>query len=584
VKGVLCNATSPVSFKSGERMFRYQECADIPGIPISAVEGVYHCGGFMESIPFNATYNEAAAVVDAMATDDGSCLLTDQWATRFVAVEYFIYSPSTDTFHSVKYFSEVTVTGFWYNQWLFRSFQVWTTAKFTQTIIDFVFFVAVMYYWFLFFYELVKHVRGTDRKYKDTSKKGADAVEKGAAGDEDDEFDAAKDKETPAKAIEGRNALSFFLEFWNVLELINLITFIVVFIFRWSWWNVSLSSTNMQMPMDPRYPENLDRLQVLYEGQVWGNSINTMLVFLKLLKYVRLNPRLNVLTRTIAACQQSMFGVLVLFVTVILGYAIAGWTLFGINVDRFRKLGTAMSSLVRMLVGDIDYEELRMENRFLAGLYFWSYMVLALFLLLNFLIAIISESFAAVSGKAYSTPFEELLVRWWQHVKAVYHWKHIKRRCQNICGKSEEELLIEVVADLETDTNRRYAEIVKLRQMDRARRMAELKRSGQEELIFDDDAEDVVIELVFDDLEGIVNPETYNTLSQHYFEFTWEDLMNQFDDARKTDEEVGKRRMADTVQQGVVKVLGDDLDKIDELDTALKSVEEEVSKLLSLLE
>jgi hypothetical protein len=78
--------------------------------------------------------------------------------------------------------------------------------------------------------------------------------------------------------------------------------------------------------------------------------------------------------------------------------------------------------------------------------------------------------------------------------------------------------------------------------------------------------------------------EEYEDLGDHYWTYTWEALMNEHDDARKSSEEVTKRRMAETVQLGVEKVLGDDLSKIDQLDTALKSVENEVARMLGALE
>jgi len=51
---------------------------------------------------------------------------------------------------------------------------------------------------------------------------------------------------------------------------------------------------------------------------------------------------------------------------------------------------------MRMLLGDFDYPSLRRENRVLAGLFFWSFSVLCLFLLLNFIIAIIVEAYMKV--------------------------------------------------------------------------------------------------------------------------------------------------------------------------------------------
>ena len=125
-------------------------------------------------------------------------------------------------------------------------------------------------------------------------------------------------------------------------------------------------------------------------------------------------------------------------------------------------------------------QELRNENRFLAGAFFWSYMVLALFLLLNFLIAIISESFAQVSGKAFSTPFEELLLRGWQSMKAYFAPSNIARLCGNACrGKGEATLLRRVISEMEVQHDLRQEQLL-LAKRERQRIQEEQEGQGHD--------------------------------------------------------------------------------------------------------
>lgn len=102
---------------------------------------------------------------------------------------------------------------------------------------------------------------------------------------------------------------------------------------------------------------------------------------------------LNILGRTLANCQKNIFGVLILFLFVVLGYSITGNTLFGDGMWDFRDINTSFSSLLRMLMGDFDYPSMRAENRYLAGIYFWTFEVLGLFVLLNFITAFIADGF-----------------------------------------------------------------------------------------------------------------------------------------------------------------------------------------------
>ena len=539
--GLRCNQTNPLD-PTGPPLFAYKQCSDIPGVPISAIEGIYHCGGYMVEIPFSASCDQAKAVVSLAAND---CFV-NQWSTRFVAVEYFVYTPSTDSFHSIKLYNEAAPPGAWTNQWQFRSFQVYSSSDAAAIALEFVFLAYVLYWVFVYIYDGVRAYRNPEL-----------------------------------------SLLGYITDFWSVLELTNLICFIAMFIIRWSWWSVSNSAANnLALPFPDGYPPYLDRLQVLYESQVYGGAVNTILIFLKLLKYVRLNSKLNVLTRTLAACQQSILGILVLFITVIFGYAITGWSLFGVNIRGFRSLGVSMSSLVRMLVGDIDYEAMRNENRFLAGAFFWTFIILALFLLLNFLIAVITESFAQTSGKAFSQPFDEVVLRAWQQAKSYFRPSNVARMLRNVCkGKSEPVLLRDVIAQLEEKQKallllaeqeriNRYA--AAQTEMERILAMAENTGAGEAE------SEDLVAVMCYDDINLWLSEDTYQCLSEHYFTYTWDNLMNEYDDMRKGTEETEKRRMAETVETVVKSLMADEIARVDQLDELLSNMDMELDRLMRL--
>lgn len=535
--GPWCNFTSPLDPK--QKLFRHSSCSslDRTGTTVVGVEQTYDCGGYIVDLPFNATCDDIMAVVAIFA--DPNCFYVDGWATRFVSIEFFVYTPSTDTFHSIKMYTEIPAGGFWFNQWYIRSFQVWTQSKTALIAVDIFFILYVLYYWIAFFWDLVIMYRR-----------------------------------------EGK-ILKFFVQFWNILELANLITFVAVFVIRYMWMSLSRSATHIKFPFAAEYPKDMDRLCDLFVAQIYANSVNTILTFLKFLKYVRLNGRLNVLTRTIAICQQSIFGVLVLFVFVVLGYGITAWTLFGINIDGFRNLGVAMSSLVRMLVGDIDYEEMRAENRFLAGAFFWSYLILALFLLLNFIIAIISDSFAKVSGKAFVQSLDEVLLRQWQFLRLYFHPQNLKRLCVGcVTRNGEAKLLALALEDLRAA---KELEVVRLTADRDVRNEERRALARNEDDLVDIEEEDVVVMMKAEHWKSWVSQETYERLGAIFFDYTWDEIMNDFDDAKKSSEEVDKRMMVETVQTSVERVVGDDMRKVDQLDEMLTSLEVEISKIIQAL-
>lgn len=533
-KGPFC--TDQVD-SNGDPLFQYFSSSQVPGVPIVGWEGVYHSGGYMFQIPFDISCNNALELVNN-ATGNNDCGFCDQWGSRFVNVEWFAYTPYSDAFHVIKYFQEVDAAGWWRLLYTLRSFQVWTPNYINRTVFEMFFFAFVLYYWAVLIYQSVIAYRES-------------------------------------------RLLLFWVEMWNVLELANLICFLVVFGVRFAWMAKS-SQSNVQFPMAARYPDNLDVIQSLDNTQVVANSVNTLLTFLKALKYVRLNAQLGVLTRTLAVCQQSIAGVLVLFVLIVTSYAVAGWALWGVNMEEYSTLGFSMSASMRLLVGDSDYEFMRQQNRFLATAYFWSFLILGLFLLLNFIIAILSDSFAKISGRAFTQTMEELLLRYYQNMKAFLRPDNIKRIFKGIAsGNSEPKLIRSLMRQLEERL--KLEEDILNRERAERRRIASEADEASKMYDYDptlDDDEDIVVHMKHEEFEAWVDPTTYQLLSAHFFDYTWDEMMNEFDDAKKSSEEVDKRMMFDKVESGVKKVVGEELVKVDQLDEVMRTLEAQVREMI----
>jgi hypothetical protein len=328
----------------------------------------YPCGGYIRDIPFSASYNEALAWVNELRA--GS--FVNENSARFLGIEFVTYNPALDIFTSNRVIIEVTYGGAWLPTTRFRNFGVFVPTR-GRLAYEFYFLLFIFYYWIKFFTEWRRSRRG----------------------------------------------LAFIFSLWPFFEVVNLSSFLVVFIARWVWWQVS-AEENWTLPGRPGYPESLDYIQNMYQIQVYFNSLNCVITFLKLLKFVRLNDRLNILTRTLEACSQNILGVLILFVLVIFAYSITGCTLFGGGLADYRNISTAFSTCMRTVIGQFDYKSMKDENRSVAFIYFWTFVVLANFVLLNFIIAVISEGFQEESKRTKAVPFDFYVARWGANIKSFF--------------------------------------------------------------------------------------------------------------------------------------------------------------------
>lgn len=376
-------------------LMRWVDCRVASKQMLFGIVADYPCVGNAVEIPMMVSNNEAHTTVDSLRgpisgglnywsdQDIESGLGTDDlfhpFATRAVVLEFFTYLPFIDAFQAFKVLTEVTAGGRFVHFVQVNTFQIWSLNRavdYVNTIYFFVFYIFVFYYVMKFINTFIAHMR--------------------------------------------RNRVfEFVTEFWNFWDLINLLCFLAVCVCRLAWIRSSILVHDAQLLATTSYDDQLDFISLLFNLQLYFNAVNTVISFLKILKYMELNPTLNIVTRTLASAQQSLVGVLVIFVIVILAYGVTGVAVFSNGMEDFRDLGTAMSTLMRMLIGDFDYIALRDENRFIAPLFFWSFMILGLFLILNFLIGIILEAFEDESDTTRAEPIPVLIRRYFSRVKTT---------------------------------------------------------------------------------------------------------------------------------------------------------------------
>ena len=407
-----CDKSNPA--RPAEALWRYLSPDDDPkaGSTTGQLDN-YPAGGYTAILPFNATCNQVRAFHGLMAggfalpnastfsaeADPDGCVIVSDAATRFAIAEWFQYGTQTDTFFMGKLFFEITTGGSWVATQQLRMFPVWTTKRLFASIFDIIFFIYVLYFVYRLIYEWILFYRAE------------------------------------------RKILAFCFDIWNLIEVVNVCTFIAVVVLRWIWWTRSQSS-KISFPFANAYPSDLDSLVLLFSYQVYANSINAVMTTLKILKFVQLNKRLNVLTRTLFLCQQALIGVLVIFCFVVLGYCVCATILFGSNMEAFRNVNTSFSSLLFMLLGEFDYPAMRALQPTFAGFYYFSFVILANFLLLNFIVAVLGDGFSQVIADCVLEPLDDSILASLNSVGQFFTVKNLKKVFElRKQGKSRNELL-----------------------------------------------------------------------------------------------------------------------------------------------
>ncbi len=144
-----------------------------------------------------------------------------------------------------------------------------------------------------------------------------------------------------------------------------------------------------------------------------GGSFATVARLARLLRVVRLVsvlPELRLIVGTMLRSLGSMVGVILLLALVMYVYAILGFNVFGtVDPAHWGDLGISIRSLFEMLTleGWLELQSAVIDQVPLAWLYFGSYILIAVFIVVNLFIAVILNNLETVKAEQVAEEMKE---------------------------------------------------------------------------------------------------------------------------------------------------------------------------------
>ena len=142
----------------------------------------------------------------------------------------------------------------------------------------------------------------------------------------------------------------------------------------------------------------------LVQASTWDELFTYMLgllVFfatLKLLKLLRFNHTVFLLTRTLAMASSPLVSFSIVFFVAFFAYSIVFYLLYGPQLQDYSNFITALESVFNILLGAFDYEAIVGNNRELGPFLFVSFMLFMVMVLMNMFLTIIMDCFSEVQG------------------------------------------------------------------------------------------------------------------------------------------------------------------------------------------
>ncbi len=358
---------------------------------------VYGHGGYTVELP----RQDAVATLATIAT-----LKRERWldgGTRVVAVDVNVFNPASDTITALRVTTEFLAQGLVLKiGWAFSariSLYSWETEDVLRGVLEIVVVCIVLFYIFA--------------ELRECCELGCSA---------------------------------YMSSIFNVLSLLNLfltLTAMVIHVYAIFTFIHDLDLTQE------------DYMELYPQLEWWAVKKNLvagtlLLGYLRLFRYLELNSRVKVLIYAMLNSLEDLVTSLLVMCILIGAFSLAGMLLFGENVAEFSGMSYSVSTLLRAIIGDFDYEQLRYFHPSIAPMFYASYVLLVLIVIFNMVIAVIIDGYEEAKNiimhqkneadnKAPFVTSRTRLLR--QHV-----WLGWNEFCVKRCGRGRTALSQSVVA------------------------------------------------------------------------------------------------------------------------------------------
>ncbi|XP_052852541.1 polycystic kidney disease 2-like 2 protein [Drosophila gunungcola] len=325
---------------------RYHTMNDLDSTPIWTVLAFYRTGGYTVNLDYDKEENLKTIrdLKNIHWLDRGS---------RLSLIEFNLYNENTDIFQSVKLIAEIPPTGGVIPQahlQTVKQYSFFTDRSMVMTVIYIFWYIMIIYYTIQEVFELRKS-----------------------------------------------GFKNYFFSMLNILDCVILLSCYLALVYN-VWHTFWVQSITAKARVELSY-QSLDVLcfwNIIYVDMM---AVLAFLVWIKIFKFISFNKTLVQFTTTLKRCSKDLAGFSLMFGIVFLAYAQLGLLLFGTKHPDFRNFITSILTMIRMILGDFQYNLIEQANRVLGPIYFLTYILLVFFILLNMFLAIIMETYNTVKSE-----------------------------------------------------------------------------------------------------------------------------------------------------------------------------------------
>ena len=148
-------------------------------------------------------------------------------------------------------------------------------------------------------------------------------------------------------------------------------------------------------------------------------GLTVFLSLIQLIHLLRFNRRMSMLSQTLNKASRDMGAFSLIFLIILISYSLLAFLMFGAVLQEYSTFITCIESQVALILGSFHFGKIRAANPAFGPVFFFTYVLIMVFALMNMFVTIINETFSAIKENlAKQSNEHELLEFIWDRFQA----------------------------------------------------------------------------------------------------------------------------------------------------------------------
>ena len=197
------------------------------------------------------------------------------------------------------------------------------------------------------------------------------------------------------KSIYKSGIQAYVKEFWNCVEF-GIVAFTFAAIALYVYRALTIRNVLDLVRYDPFHFKSFQFAAYWNESYTFILAIIVLLANIKLNKLLRFNKRFSLLSSTLKYAYYPLLMFSIVWGIVFMAFTLFASLVFGPIMFNYRSVLSSLTSLLSLMLGRTAYFEMRDTNRILGPLFFFGFMFMMSFVLINMFLSIVVDSFLVV--------------------------------------------------------------------------------------------------------------------------------------------------------------------------------------------